>query len=622
MFVQQIYEYNNSINKVNLHPESLSPDPTYGRDIVCRGNNLAEMDIYPYQVIRVYPGCWKISKWSEEFSPFKHCPAMTVIPDAEGRFELIIDFGTELNGSLELNIDTNSSANLMIAFGESIPEAEGMLCPLHPKPQVFRYIPANGNYRFVYEQRGFRFIRLMLNDIRSQFTLNDIVVHAEFVFQTRIGDFKCSDSRFQRVWQTSVYTARLCSRPDTLWDGIKRDRIGWYGDARITKETIDNVFFDQSPSEKMLQMLPVNNWANGIPNYSFDAVAMLKQHILTYGLDNPCVKETFGLIKELFSWVRMTQTDESGFIKRTDAEYYNDTGFVDWSPMPLGGRFEELCWLQCKYVEALKDASIIAKWLKEDDEANNWIMEAYKLEREIIRKFWDDKNGFIHTLNLVKPVDDQYAPGGIYYYKDTYINNIKLGPSGPSRQSNALAVWAGVCTNEMKSAILQKVFNNRKIPPVITPYFAYYEQIARAECGDPTGAFLNMRDYIGGLLETEDAASIWEIYDPDMKDLRRFNINPDLNKEYTTSLCHGWGSGAVPLTTRYLLGITAESPGFKSISIKPSVDVPWAFQATVPTPEGTIRVLRNEKSKQVQYIVPEGIRVVAFDETKAVISTE
>ena len=41
----------------------------------------------------------------------------------------------------------------------------------------------------------------------------------------------------------------------------------------------------------------------------------------------------------------------------------------------------------------------------------------------------------------------------------------------------------------------------------------------------------------------------------------------DLNMNYPASLCHGWGAGAVPLTTELLLGITPTKPGFTEIKL-------------------------------------------------------
>ncbi len=36
-----------------------------------------------------------------------------------------------------------------------------------------------------------------------------------------------------------------------------------------------------------------NQWANGVPVYSFDAMAMLSQHIIAFGLDDPCLPDAY-----------------------------------------------------------------------------------------------------------------------------------------------------------------------------------------------------------------------------------------------------------------------------------------------------------------------------------------
>ena len=75
--------------------------------------------------------------------------------------------------------------------------------------------------------------------MRGTLTLTKIVAHAWFAYRGQGGDFQCSDRLLDGIWQASAYTARLCSRPDAYWDGINRDRLGWFGDARITQDTCD-----------------------------------------------------------------------------------------------------------------------------------------------------------------------------------------------------------------------------------------------------------------------------------------------------------------------------------------------------------------------------------------------
>jgi hypothetical protein len=417
------------------------------------------------------------------------------------------------------------------------------------------------------------------------------------------------------VWQSSVYTARLCTRPDSFWDGVKRDRHGWFGDARITKETIDLTFFDPTPGEAMLSTLPTDDWGNGIPNFSFDAFAMLRQHILYHGLERPGINETFARIELLLDWTHRTQTDSDGFLIRTDRQYFFGIGFVDWSLMPVGGRFEELCWLQCRYVEGLRTAAQLADWLQRPDLTRTWNERATSLAEKVNARFWKQGVGFLHTLNHVGPVDNPHSPGYGGHYRKTYEEKIQLGPSGPSRQSNALAVWADVTTPEQRKVLLERVFQNPEITPVITPYFAYWEQMARAMCGDAQGGLIGLRDMIGHILETQDAATVWEFYDPNVTDMRRLASHFDLNWDFPASLCHAWGSGSVPYAAQWLQGIRVLEPGYRKMNLDPQCGFGWTFEATVPTPYGTIHLQRDTPNGPIAFTAPDEIEVVANENT-------
>lgn len=604
-----------------LHPDSLSPDPTYGKQPRPLSGNRVGLTVYPHALIGFRPATPALCRWRNELNLFRRPPPLKLNPGPNPRQEFLLDFGTELDGGLEIELTATDDLLLLACFGESIPEAEGLVTGHHPDP-TFHWHLRRGRRRLTVPQRGFRFVRLVFHEIRKPLTIHEILTRAEFTFRERSGDFHCSDRRFQRVWQSSVYSARLCTRETTIWDGIKRDRFGWYGDARIIKLAADNVFFDPRPAEAMLSALPTGQWANAIPNYSFDAVAMLKQHILFYGLGRPCIRPCYDKIKALLSWIRRTQLTRGGFIRRTDQPLFGEIGFVDWSPMPPGGRLEELCWLQCKYLEALRNAADIAGFLGDRDTRRQLDRDIARLEICIRRTFWNARRGFIHTLNHigVSPLPPPFENGWQYdlkchpqfgvHYQKTYVEKIRRGPSGPSRQANALALLAGLASPVMKQVILDRVFDNPRIPPVVTAYFSYYEQTARALCGDPAGAILHMRDYVGHMLETEDSATLWEFYDPTLTDMRRYSIFHGVFWAWPVSLCHGWGAGAVPIAARHLLGIEPTGPGFETLALKPCLDIRWSYQAEVPTPRGLIRLTREKPGGEIVVEAPKGIRVM------------
>ncbi len=586
-----------------LHAESLSPDPLYGRTGRRRKDGFYGLKVHPHGLVRVGHSGRSIRNWATGLEMSAWTRPLQLRAGSGGRVDLVLDFGTELEGELELALDAHSRCDLYVTFGESVPEAEGWGVPgQHPSPTEHWHLPRRGVNRHTFGPRGFRFVRILAHDVGGTLTLREAVVHARFAFREQLGDLRCSDRRFQRVWQASVYTARLNARTDAYWDGVKRDRHGWYGDARITQETCDCTFHDPVPAEQMLLKLPTDSWANAIPTYSFDAVAMLRQSILAHGLDRPALEDIYARVRALLDWARRTQTSEEGLLTRRDeVDYFFGIGFLDWTPTPVGGTFEELSWLQFKYLEALRDAARIAGWLGHRAEAGRFGEQADALAAAVRDRYWRRSRGFVHTLNLAERQWQTLADG--VHYRRTYVDGVRLGPSGPSRHSSALAVWAGLCDDARRKAAVLKVLDNPKVQEVITGYFAYYEQIARAECGDPVGAIMHMRDYVGDQLEQHDSATVWESYEPQVHGFRAWGLASTWSK----SLCHGWSSGAVPIGQRYLLGIWPVEPAFGRVALRPPVDLPWTFEATVPTPHGPIRVERASRGGSVSYILPPGV---------------
>ncbi len=361
--------------------------------------------------------------------------------------------------------------------------------------------------------------------------------------------------------------------------------------------------------------LPVDTWCNGIPNFSLDCVSMLKQHILYYGSDLKTVESIYQRVQTMLDWALRTQTNPQGLLIRDPKQdYFYGIGFCDWSPLPDGGRFEELGWLQCCFAEALRDGAIIAGWLDRSADRRRF-SEAYEtLSKTIRREFWTPGSGFDHSLNISESCPWHKEKYDGKHHRETYLEEKRLGRSGPSRHANARAVLAGLCDDEQKKIALEHVFQSQTIPPIITTYYKFYEQTARAACGDAAGALLHMREFLGGMLEENDAATIWEWYEPEVTGLRKLDLGMNLLDPVKTSipksLCHGWGSGTVALTTRYLLGIEPVAPGYSKVLQRKPADLPWTFEASIPTPHGPIHIEKTEADGEINYHWPKEIEIV------------
>ncbi|MCX5660350.1 MAG: hypothetical protein NTW19_11595 [Planctomycetota bacterium] len=615
-------------SSLHLHPDSLSPDPLYGRAGAAGRDGWTRHDIHPHALLRVHPEQPAARRWADRLDLFHAAGDVALRPDADGRIDLLLDFGTELEAEFDLRIDAGDSGNtnpagchLFVSFGESLPEAETWGLPTtNPTQTLAWHITRGGVSSRRFPARGFRFVRLQFHDVGRRVTLARVVARAAFAFRARPGDMQCSDHLFQRVWQASAYTARLCSRPQTYWDGIKRDRHGWFGDARVIQEATDAVFHDPAPAAHMLQHLPIDRWTMGVPGFSFDALAMLRQLILAHGLDQPAltplIRNAYALAKQFLAWVHATQLTRDGVIRQDPKQnFFGDISFVDWSPLPMGGTFEEMACLQLKHLEALHHAAEIAGWLGHRADAEGWTKRARHLSASLRKRFWRDGRGMLHTLNqttrkweplVVLPL------GGDNEFRRKWFRPPPKGPSGPSRHATALACWAGLvdCAPMRRDAL--RVFASKSIPSIITAYFLYFEQEARARCGEPGSAILAMREFVGDQLGRHDSATVWEWFESGVTDFRQWRMD-----DWPKSLCHGWGSGIIPLATRHLLGVSPIAPGYGRVRISPAADLPWTFAATVPTPHGPIRVEKARPGGRVEYDIPRGVTALNTEDGDA-----
>ncbi len=591
-----------------LEPTSLSPDPLYGRD----GLGEAITDGEAAGMCRVRLGPWRVLEGDDpritlgasERDPWSPAGMLTLHPQEPNGARVLLDFGSELEGELELELEAAAPATIFASFGESLAEAMAWGLPPAPatgfaaaKEQV--NIPA-GRSRHVLTARGFRFVRIDAFDGAGRVSVGAIA-RARFAGGARQGDLRCSDARFQRLWQSSVYTARLCARPRAFWDGVKRDRHGWYGDARITQQTYDAVFIDPVPAERMLLDWPVGSWANGIPAFSFDAVAMFRQLLLAHGQSRPAVPEIWLRLEAFMAWVLGSQVDEQlRLVRRDGVEYFFGIGFIDWSPQPLGGRFEELPWLQCAWCESLALAADIARWLGHQDRAEVWSRARTALGR-LIRGMWRD-GGYPHTLERATEHEVWAMPHtSDLHHRLSYLEGCRWGPSRPSRHAVARAAAAGMLDDPDRKRSSLAVLEDPSIPGIITPFYQFYEQSARARLGDAEGALRRMVDYLADMLMPNDGSTVWESFEPEVTGFARWSLHG-----FPKSLCHGWGSGLVPLSARWLYGVEALAPGYGEIALHPPASLPMAFSATIPTPSGPLRIEREDPTGPLAYHIPEG----------------
>ena len=492
---------------------------------------------------------------------------------------LLLDFGTELHGGLQLvtgMFPSHLPVRVRVRFGESVSEAMSEIEPQHNAtndhamrdeivqlPWLGKQEAGNTGFRFVRIDLVDDSVILQLKEVRAIFTYRDIPY---------LGSFHCSDSLLDKIWITGAYTVHL-NMQDYLWDGIKRDRLVWIGDMHPETSTISAVFGNNEVVTRSLDLArditPLPQYMNGMVSYSMWWVIIQRDWYMHTG-DMKYLQQQksylAGLLKQLAS-----------NIDANNSETLKGGRFLDW---PSSGNPKAIhAGLQAMMILALQAGVELCTVLND----HNTVLTC-KEAMDKLRK---------------------NAPG---------VNN--------SKQAAALLALAGLMPAGKANTDYLSVNGAHNF----STFYGYYMLQAKAMAGDYQGAINNIRDYWGAMLKL-GATTFWEDFNLDwLPNASRIDelVQPgqkDIHGDYGAycyvgfrhSLCHGWASGPTPWLTEHVLGIKVLQAGCKTIQVKPHLgDLSFA-EGTFPTPYGLLKVkhVKQANGKVVSTIdAPKGVSIV------------
>jgi alpha-L-rhamnosidase len=499
--------------------------------------------------------------------------------DAKGKTGILLDFGRELHGGLQLVTDQSRGGlpiRVRIRFGESASEAMSDIDTIHnaTNDHAIRdlIVPLPWLGKLEIGNTGFRFVRIDLIDDNTELKLKE--ARAIFVFRDipYLGSFKCSDTLLNKIWITGAYTVQL-NMQDYLWDGIKRDRLVWVGDMHPETSTIASVFGNNDVVSKSLDMArditPLPQYMNGMVSYSMWWVLIQHDWYMHNGDLNYLKQQKSYLIGLLNHY--LTKIDAK------NSENLNDgIRFLDW-PSSTNPKAIH-AGLQALLVMTFKDGAELCTILNDPELAAKCLKAVNQLKQ-----------------NVPDP--------------------------GNSKQAAALLSLAGLIPADKANDII----SSNGVHDFST-FFGYYMLMAKAKAGDYQGGIDAIRNYWGPMLSL-GATTFWEDFNidwlpnasridqlvpPGKKDIHG-DYGAFCYKGFRHSLCHGWSSGPTPWLTEYVLGVQVFAPGCRKISITPHLgDLTYA-EGTFPTPYGIVKIkhikLRNgtiktivNKPSQVQII--------------------
>ncbi len=503
---------------------------------------------------------------------------LTLINDQDLKAGLILDFGCEIQGGIEIVTTINNqnpTGRIRIRFGESVSETMSETGPGgatndHAMRDFTMQLPWLG--RQIIGESGFRFMRIDLLDPDTKVEIKEISAVLRYRDIPYLGSFTCNDERLNKIWMTGAYTVHL-NMQDYLWDGVKRDRLVWVGDMHPEVMTINSVFGANEVVPKSLDLArdltPLPNWMNGISSYSMWWLLIHRDWYYYHG-DLAYLKQQQNYMVDLLNLLS-TKIDANG------KETLDGNRFLDW---PSSENQEAVhAGLQSMMVMTFEAGADLCEIMGDKETAKLCHASVEKLKKHV--------------------------PG-----------------MAESKQAAALLAMSGLVTPAQAN---NEVLARDGVHKMST-FYGYYMLIARAIAGDYQGAMDNIRDYWGAMLDL-GATTFWEDFDIDWtKNAARIDeLVPegkvDIHKTYggycyeqfRHSFCHGWASGPTSWLSQYVLGVKVLEPECKTMKLEPHLgDLQWV-KGTFPTPYGVVEIehrkLENGEVKTT-YKAPKGVKVV------------
>ena len=463
---------------------------------------------------------------------------------------LLFDFGVETFGFLNVK-GARKNEELGLFYGESREEALDT-----DYTYVTDFVSGETEYRL--KQRAFRYVY-----VQSSNEAIEVSADYEYLPFEKRGNFECDNKLFNDICTLASYTFHLNCR-EGFFDGIKRDRWIWSGDAYQSCRINRYLFADKEIEQRTLIGLigkePIEQHINTILDYSLIWVIMLYEHYTTYA-DKEFIARIYPMAKKLVQFCE-TRLNSDGFLEGIE----DDWTFIDWSDIEKVGA---VCAEQMLLVKTYSAMAYICKEIGQSDECE-YEDKSKKLLAKINEYYWDDEKG-------------------------AFIDGYKSGNRNVTRHANIFAVMYDLATKEQAQSILKNVLKNDSITKITTPYFEGYELDALAKLGDFKAVESMLSSYWGGMIDL-GATTIWEEYCPTMTGIEHYAM---YGGKYEKSLCHAWGAGPIYLFGRYYLGVYATKAGYETFNVEPKTCGLKKIRGIVPVNGGEVRVEMDEKRLSV-----------------------
>jgi hypothetical protein len=423
------------------------------------------------------------------------------------------------------------------------------------------FLPDGGQHRFFQPLwwRTWRYLDLDIQTAGEPLQLESLTANfTAYPFVER-ATFESPDPDLAKIWEISWRTARDDAH-ETYMDTPYYEQLQYVGDTRIQALISYTVAGDGRLARQALEAFDQSRTPEGYtrsrypsslpqttPSFSLRWIGMEHDYWL-YQRDPEQVRHALTGTRAVLAWFA-THEQPDGLLNELPG-----LNFVDAARnlVSYGARGES-CVTSLEYVGTLGEAADLEKALGDPNLATGYLARADRVRKGIMKNCWSDAKG------LVANNPD----------RNTF-----------SQQANILAVLYDVIPKDRQKDVLHQML---AIDPGTSPngmdsasyYFRFY--LARA------------LDHAG--MADEYLASIepWRKLLP-----LHFSTWPE-HPGNTRSDSHAWSAHPIYDLLTLVAGIEPASPGFGSVRIAPHPGTLPSLTATLPHPEGTIKVEYHRK---------------------------
>lgn len=406
--------------------------------------------------------------------------AATVKAPQGGGVSIILDFGQEVFGCVELDVEKSGGG--VIDIGYDIFEEEGEAEEGQSSYRADRVILSKGQETWIsHEPRLFRYIQMDIRDCPRPVSITRLVVHNATYPIERKGRFESSDQVLTKAWNAAA--GMLHHRLGEVYAGRPRpERIVWWDEPGVAAEAAYYVFGDATLFAQELREVASYQYRDGgiLPPYPSrmrspapDFGALWVTSIWDYFVQSG----DKGLLSDLYPavvrWLKWMGRRMNGDLLKASgkADLY-----IDWGQVDLYGEAAVLNFL---YLGALRAAWSMADALARQSEAEEWERLAAGLRIAAVKYFWSPKRGLFADVRVDGRMQDHF-----------------------SAATNILAALFDIADHYQKSSIYRQLLDDGGLP-VTAPYFL--SLLLKSLCR--SGYNFEALDFIRRKWGSEDSAS-------------------------------------------------------------------------------------------------------------------